>query len=188
MAAARFRANSGILPGDAVYIDESKARGYILAAVAVAPVDRGEARRRLRRLLPKRQRRLHFKSESDPRRRALLSELAGLSVRATVWQVSGKPDRIARPLCLEAAAGAALDAGASELVLERDASLEAADRRTVGGVLRARRAPSGFAYRHASPYDEPLLWVSDAVAWCHQKGGDWSRRAGALVEGRVIRL
>lgn len=36
-------------------------------------------------------------------------------------------------------------------------------------------------YVHLKRHEEPLLWVSDAVAWCHQKGGPWIARAAPLV-------
>ena len=43
-------------------------------------------------------------------------------------------------------------------------------------------------YRHVTPHEHPLLWVSDAVAWCYSNGGDWIRRVEAIVESRVTRL
>ncbi|WP_424447691.1 hypothetical protein [Microbacterium arborescens] len=43
-------------------------------------------------------------------------------------------------------------------------------------------------YRHVAPHEHPLLWASDAVAWCHSNGGDWIRRVDAIVESRVTRL
>lgn len=59
--------------GDRVYVDESKARGYYVAATAVAVGDVRDCERELRALLLPGQRRLHFKSESDSRRRQILS-------------------------------------------------------------------------------------------------------------------
>jgi len=42
-------------------------------------------------------------------------------------------------------------------------------------------------YRHVAPHEHPLLWVSDAVAWCYSNAGDWIRRVDAIVESRVTR-
>ena len=42
-------------------------------------------------------------------------------------------------------------------------------------------------YRHLSPYEEPLLWVSDAVAWAIRTGGDWRRRVEPMID-EVVRL
>lgn len=77
--------------------------------------------------------------------------------------------------------------GASKLIIERDDSLVTADRSLIATVLRAELSPE-IEYVHALPYEHPLLWVSDAVAWCHSSGGDWVRRVAPLVEGRLIRL
>lgn len=77
----------------------------------------------------------------------------------------------------------ALDADVAELVIERDESTEQVDRRLIAELIRRRGAH--LRYRHASPHEHPLLWVSDAVAWCTSHGGDWSRRARSLVGERV---
>ena len=37
------------------------------------------------------------------------------------------------------------------------------------------------AYRLEVPRSEPLLWISDAVCWCHQRGGRWIDAARPLV-------
>ena len=54
---------------DYVYVDESKARAYILVATAVSAADRASVEKELRSLLKHGQRRLHFNSESDRRGR-----------------------------------------------------------------------------------------------------------------------
>lgn len=75
---------------------------------------------------------------------------------------------------------------AQRLVLDQDDSLAAADRRLIADHLRS----SGYrdlVYMHQKSREEPLLWVSDAVAWCHQKGGLWVREVAPLVaEVRVL--
>lgn len=43
-------------------------------------------------------------------------------------------------------------------------------------------------YLHVAPHVHPLLWVSDAVAWCCSNGGGWTRRVDAIVDSRVTRL
>lgn len=62
-----------------------------------------------------------------------------------------------------------------------------ADRRLIASVLHEERN-TDLKYQHAAPHEYPLLWVSDAVAWCYSNGGDWMRRAEPLVEHRLIRL
>lgn len=138
-------------------------------------------------LLKPGQRRIHFKSESDSRRRLILSRMCALEVRASVWIVKQRPDKEARPLSFSALIEEAARDGVGQLVIERDASVEQADRRLIAEILR-REDVVGFQYRHAAPHEHPLLWVSDAVAWCYSSGGDWVRRAEAIVETRVTRL
>ncbi|MBN9157907.1 hypothetical protein [Microbacterium sp.] len=77
--------------------------------------------------------------------------------------------------------------GVSQLILERDESLERADRRLIADVIR-RAGTVDMQYRHAMPHEHPMLWVSDAVAWCYSNGGDWIRRVDTIVESRVTSL
>ncbi|WP_211879441.1 hypothetical protein [Pseudarthrobacter albicanus] len=95
------------------------------------------------------------------------------------------PDKAARHLCLERLLDDLMAAGATRLVLESDESLEQADRRIIAKHLLALGTGEGLQYMHCKPHEEPLLWVSDAVAWCYQKGGDGIRRAAPLVQDIV---
>jgi len=170
--------------GDHVFVDESKARGYILAATAVSQIAIRQAEKALRGLLKPGQRRLHFTRESDSRRRLIVSRMVELEVAVSVWVAKNRADKEARPLLLEALAAEAARALASRITIESDASLDSADRRIIAGVVR--REGVSLTYRHAAPHEEPVLWVSDAIAWCYSRGGDWTRRVGPLVEDRVI--
>ncbi len=98
-----------------------------------------------------------------------------------------RSDKEARPLSFSALIGEAARDGIDQLIIERDESVEQADRRLIAEILR-REGSAGFRYQHAAPHEHPLLWVSDAVAWCYSSGGDWIRRAEAMVEARVTRL
>lgn len=172
---------------DRVYVDESKARGYYVVATATASGDLRVSERALRDLLKPGQRRIHFKSESDSRRRQILSSMCALNVRVSVWIVKRRSDKEARPLSLGALVTKAVESGAALLILERDESLERADRRLIADVIR-RAGSSELQYQHVAPHEHPLLWVSDAVAWCYSNGGDWIRRVDTIVDSRVIRL
>lgn len=172
---------------DRVYVDESKARGYYVVATATASGDLRVSERALRDLLKPGQRRIHFKSESDRRRRQILSSMCALDVRVSVWIVKRRSDKEARPLSLGALVAEAVESGAALLIIERDESLERADRRLIAEVIRRAGSPE-LQYRHVAPHEHPLLWVSDAVAWCYSNGGDWIRRVDTIVESRVIQL
>lgn len=174
-------------PSDRVYVDESKARGYYVVATAAVVGGIRSSERTLRALLKPGQRRIHFKSESDGRRRLILSRMCALDVRVSVWIVKQRSDKEARPLTFRALVEEAARDGIDQMIIERDESVERADRRLIAEILRSDGV-SGFRYQHAAPHEHPLLWVSDAVAWCYSSGGDWIRRAEAIVESRVTRL
>jgi hypothetical protein len=53
----------------------------------------------------------------------------------------------------------------------------------IRAALRARQRPGPAP----SPDEEPLLWVSDAVAWAMGAGGDWRRRVEPMID-EVVRL
>ena len=112
-------------------------RCYVVATAA-AVGDVRDSERALRELLLPGQRRLHFKSENDSRRMQILSRMCALAVRVGVWVVRQLPHREARPLSLGSLVDAAARAGVRQLVIERDASLESADRRLIAeGLHRA---------------------------------------------------
>jgi hypothetical protein len=89
-------------------------------------------------------------------------------------------ERQARVLCLEALVGMAVESEIFTLVIERDESLVQSDKRVIAGILMSE--DSTLDYRHVGPYEHPLLWVSDAVAWCFYSGGDWLRRSSPIVD------
>ena len=62
-------------PADRLFIDESKARGYYIAVTAAHQESTPMLDKALRALLKPGQRRLHFKSERDSRRREILSRM-----------------------------------------------------------------------------------------------------------------
>ncbi|MDI3193991.1 hypothetical protein QK290_05840 [Pseudarthrobacter sp. AL07] len=175
--------NSFIPPGAHVFVDESKTKAYYVAASVIAPADVVAARQAIPALCRPGQRRVHFKGESDSSRNAFLKGAARAGLTTRLYVARNLPDKIARPLCLERLIDDLLAAGASRLVLESDESLEQADRRIIGQPLRSRG--ENLKYLHCKPHEEPLLWVSDAVAWCHQRGGDWISRAAPLVQNIV---
>ena len=170
-----------------VFVDESKARGYFIAAAAVSSLDMKSVDQSLRQLTRRGQSRIHFSSESDSSRRALLDQMKGLEVAVQLYVVRGYSDKDARRLCLEALVADLSESRAARLTLERDDSLVSADRRIIRTSLVRHDYVNDLTYQHASPSAYSILWVSDAVAWCHQAGGSWVSRAQPLVLG-ITRL
>ncbi|MFV0372872.1 hypothetical protein [Microbacterium sp.] len=146
-----------------VNVDESKARGYDVVSTATAIGDAPASEQALRSLLKPGQRRIHFKRESDSRRRQILSRMRALDIRVSVWVVKHRSDKDARPLSLGALAEEAVRAGVVHLIIERDESVERADRRLIAEAIR-RGGSSDMQYRHVAPHEHPLLRASDAVA------------------------
>jgi len=174
--------NTLIPSGAHVFVDESKSKAYYVAASVIASVDVAGARRSILALRRPGQRRVHFKSESDSSRNAFLNGAVRLGLSTRLYIARNMPDKEARPLCLERLLDDLVAGGARKLVLESDESLQQSDRRLIAQHLKALGGGDGFQYMHCKAHEEPLLWVSDAVAWCHQKGGDWIRKASPLVQ------
>jgi len=170
-----------------LFLDESKARGYLLAATILSDDHATETRAALRSLVMPGQRRIHFAKESDRRRRSILAHLRDLETRTRVYGVTGLPELLARQACLEAAAVDAIGS-ATRLVLEIDSSIASQDRRILSAALGGQGPERRISFVHESPGAEPLLWVPDAVAWCVARRGEWRRRAEPLIaEIRTIR-
>ncbi|HEX6684851.1 MAG TPA: hypothetical protein VF062_18830 [Candidatus Limnocylindrales bacterium] len=66
-------------------------------------------------------------------------------------------------------------------MLERDDSHAEADRRLLRAELQAAGAADRLTYEHVRAYEEPLLAIPDAVAWCWVKGGHWRVKAKQMV-------
>lgn len=178
--------NSPIPAGAHVFVDESKSKAYYVAASVVVPADVTAARKSILALCRAGQRRVHFKSESDSSRNAFLAGAILTGLQTRLYVARNMSDKDARTLCLERLLDDLVKAKARKLVLESDESLEQADRRTIAQRLRLTGGGEGLQYMHCKAHEEPLLWVSDAVAWCHQRGGDWVRKAAPLVQEIIV--
>lgn len=165
-----------------IFVDETKDRGYLIAAAVLVPRDLVPARTTLRQLLLRGQRRLHFKKESDSRRRTILSTMITLGATVTIYDASAlSGEGEARAACLEATVADAADLGAHRLVLEQDDSWLAADRKLLYQQVRKTGCAQTLAYEHMRSFEESLLWIPDAAAWCWAKGGDWKRRVQPMI-------
>lgn len=166
-----------------LFVDEGKARGYVIVAATVADADVTQLRKDVSKLrLPKQRKRVHFVDESDGRRRSILSELARLGVRTHVYQATGLDDRAARAWCLDNIAELAAALSARRIVIETDDSIVESDRRTLYRALDQRGLRESVAYTHMRASSEALLWVPDAVAWSYGRGGEWAPRVEPLIE------
>lgn len=170
-----------------VFVDETKSRDYIIAAATLLPGDVVEARKQLRRLLLPGQQRIHFVAEKDARRNQILEVMSGLDAQVTVYLAETKKAHHGRTACLHALMDDVIKQQTRMLVLERDETLMKSDLRLISERLFT--VADKPTYRHETPNAEPLLWISDAVAWCQQRGGHWRAACDRLVvERRVVEL
>ena len=163
-----------------IYLDETKAKGYVMVSAAFRDID--VPRKELRELILPRQRALHMKTESDSRRRAILNtveRLGALGLTIGVYDTDNryKTEKAARAACF-AAIVEDVESG-SELVIDRDESLVSWDRQQL--IQLTRSAGRSLTYRHATRREELLLSVPDAVAWCWARGGAWRRKVKVIA-------
>ncbi len=163
-----------------LYVDESKSKGYTMVAAVVVPGDAAALRQEIRKLIVS-GRRIHFTKESPQHKRKILSRLTELGVQAHVFHCDSKNDAIGRENCLIRLVAHAAEHAHTRIVLERDESIDKTDRRILYREVNNRGLGNSLSYELEQAQQEPLLWIADAIAWSYTKGGDWKRRAGALI-------
>lgn len=171
-----------------VFVDESKQRDYYLAAATIPSTELALCRQVIRALILPGQRRLHFKNEGLPRRRKILDAIRDLRPTIVIYdarQHARQP--AARHACLVALIPDVLSIGAERLVFETDEAALRADRATLFAEIRRSGTPPGLRYYHQRAYEECLLAIPDAVAWCWAQGGRWRGEVRQLVT-RVQRV
>ena len=166
------------------FVDESaRAGSYLLCATIVEPAQLSSTRRALLSLLLRGARELHFKKEKEPRRRMLIDRMAAMTVSSRLYiaECSPKTAESARQRGLDRLAQDLLALQAHRLVLDTRDHRDGQDRRTLQQALGYRPSKTELTYEHVDSTAEPLLWISDAVAWCYGAGGDWRKRASPLI-------
>ncbi|MHB1987936.1 MAG: hypothetical protein ACYCSF_08125 [Acidimicrobiales bacterium] len=162
-----------------VFVDESIRGDYHLCAAVVADGDLGSTRTAMRQLLATGQRRLHFVDESPGRRRVIASRIARLPLRATVYSCATTADKKPRATVMRALV-ADLPGSALRLVLESRGDRDSEDKQLLIELQKRGELPAHLTYDHLRAWEEPLLWVADAVAWC------WGRRECLDILGPVL--
>lgn len=164
-----------------VYVDESKRRGYVLAAVVVPSHELADLRRVVAGLALSGQRRVHMKKESDARKKGIADVICRAGVNAAVYDAGRYHDElVARAACLGALIADVGPDAETLIVLEQDDSLIDWDRRQLFALVRAA-GPTQPRYRHERAGAEHLLALPDAIAWCWARGGPWRRRIAPAV-------
>lgn len=165
-----------------IYVDESKAKAYLIVAVIVSPGQAAGFRKRMIGLRMPRQGHIHFVNERDSRRKMILDELVDMAIRARVYSISGLNPIAARPQLLGALMDDLQALGATTLTLELEETALKSDELVLRNGLLKRSLKHQVEYAHRTKSEEPLLWIADAIAWSYARGGDYRRRAQPLIE------
>lgn len=171
------------------FIDESvRGIGYIICRVLVPQGLLAGTRKEVRSLLRSGQRRIHFNKEEDRDRRSLLTSFAKRGVSSVIYVVRHTDFQAARTAILHKVVSEVKKDRVARFVFESRSRQDARDRLDLQRAQRACRLPP-LSYAHLPGYDEPLLWIPDAVAWSWGKGGDWRRQVGKLgLVDRVVEV
>ena len=162
-------------------MDETKARGYVLAVVFIAPRDVHKLRSVLRALRVPGSRSVHFHKANNAQRAAVVDALVAHHVVAMIVTNRTHPKVPPREASIRALARQAINLDVQVIVLERDQTIERKDRRW----LFEKLAKSTVRYEHRDRHEDALLWAADAIAWCWQHGGAWKQRVLPLIARRV---
>lgn len=166
-----------------VFVDESKFRGFLMVAARCPSGDVTVNRKALRALLLPGQERLHFRNETDARRKQIIEVIAGFHLLVDVYQADR--DTLAnRRRCLEVIVRDAGDE-VERLVIERDESTLIRDRATLHAACQ-RFGHYDLRWELMVPKLDPLLWVPDAVAWAWVKAGLWRRSVASFSQLRDL--
>ncbi|HVK20032.1 MAG TPA: hypothetical protein VM677_01595 [Actinokineospora sp.] len=162
------------------FVDESR-RGstYLLAAALIEPQHLAPIRTLMRGLRMPGARRIHFKHERDTVQKDIAAAIVEAEVRARVYVGRGKSEAVRRA-ALGTLVGDLASLNPHRLIL--DTRGEAADRADRGVIASAKVRSARFPYEHLRSFEEPGLWLPDAVAWCWGAGGEWRKRIDPVID------
>jgi hypothetical protein len=167
------------------FIDETKAKSYLVAAAVCSDSARAPALRAIRNLILPGQRSIHMKQESSRRRSQIadaVCDLKDTGVELLLLDAGRgpEPEVVRRERALQAVVERAACEPAAKLVLDLDQTLVARDARTLSAAIRETDSRS-VTYCHQLLSSQPLLSIPDVVAWCWARGSDWRRRVAPIV-------
>jgi hypothetical protein len=168
-----------------LYLDESKAKNYVFIGVLVQDGDAPRLRKRVAALKMPGQRSIHFVKEAESRRRKLIHEISDLGFAAVRFESKDKSQKKARELCIREIVKFAANQGIRSLVFERDESAVINDEKWLKEAILKTQGIDKLGFVHLHRFEEPLLWVADAIAWCDTRGGDWANRVNESIKIRI---
>ncbi len=170
-----------------IFCDESKEKGFLLAASSISCADIGRLQGEVSSLLMRRQVRIHFRREQEARQQRILETLiAAGGIGTVVFDATRYGSmKAGRNAAIAQMADHAAVTKVSRIVIESDDSAAEQDRQ----IIRRRLALVGLGETvgvdHCRASEVRLLAVPDVVAWCYAKGGVWRQRAEPLISDVV---
>lgn len=183
VASLAVRTPAGTAKTTRVFVDETKAKRYMVVAAFWA--DAGVGRRRMRGLVMPGQRSLHMKAESDSRRHEILGAITDLVPSCgpvIVYDAGTEGSQLARrAACLDRMVRDCASYPQVHVTLDLDASLVSWDRQRLIDACRAAGVGQRVTYEHRTRSEDALLAVPDAIAWAWARGGEWRKYIRPVV-------
>jgi hypothetical protein len=172
-----------------LFVDESKANGFLLAAVSIPCRDVDRLRSVIGGLHLRYQVRIHFRREQVSRQRQILDTLTAVGgISAVIYDATRfDSHKAGRNAAIARMADDAALARASRIVLESDDSVVEQDRVIIRKRLAQADLDGSVGVDHCRASAERLLAIPDVVAWCWAKGGAWRRDVQPLIK-EVVEL
>ncbi len=163
-----------------VFIDECKDKGYYLAAAVIASGSLARTRTTLRKARHKGSTVVHFVKEKSEVKEQFLEAMGSCGIQAVIYESTASKPAAARKACLDSLVEDIAQQHVRNLILESDESINQADRQIIARRLREVDYDD-LEYRDLQKHEEPLLWASDAVAWCYNRGGEWRKKISPFL-------
>ena len=175
--------------GGQIFIDESKAKDYLLVGAIIQPTELAAARKAACKLILPGQYRVHMFKESEQRKKIILASISAIGAEVLIYRADKTQgtETLRRTWCLDSLVDDALAERRAEIILELDSSTVRQDQSEILRKLKSVGAENRLAYRHATAASEPLLLIPDAIGWAWARGGDWRKRVSSLVSVHNVR-
>ncbi len=113
----------------------------------------------------------------------ICSQIPETGVRVHIYTSKAKPFTVARSRCLDAMIIDRARQGTKRLVMERvDDGLIHADRIVINNARRRSGMSDQLRYDHVPAFQEPLLWISDCVAWAFGRDRAWRELVEPVID------
>ncbi|GAA1408901.1 hypothetical protein AUR04nite_29410 [Glutamicibacter uratoxydans] len=162
------------------FVDECKAKGYYLVATIATSASLNVIRTELKAGRHRGTDYVHFVRERDAVRNRFIDIMLDCQLTSIIYASSANRHVLARESCIHAMLDDIVAEGIRALTIESDASIDAADRRIIAKRLKELRY-ADLRYVHRGKKEEPLLWASDAIAWCYNREGNWRKKITPLI-------